>query len=104
MEDVAVDREISACWVRLSNKENGNCIEPEENVSDLQTSSSSLTNIASTDTRATQERERKSNVRRRVEWILFGVMITAVWVLIVGLPIVLYHLPQVRQPYAHACY
>ena len=55
MEDVAVDREISACWVRLSNKENGNCIEPEENASDLQTSSSSLTNIASTDTRATQE-------------------------------------------------
>ena len=103
MEDVAVDGEISACWIKLSNKENGNCIESEENVSDLQPSSSSLTTV-STDTRAIKERERKPNIRRRVEWILFGVMITAVWTLIVGLPIMLYHLPQVRQLHVHACY
>ena len=102
MGDVAVDREISACWIRISNTENGHCIEPEENASDLQPSRSSLT-IASTDTRTTQDaehkHERKSKIRRCVEWILIGVVITAVWMLIVGLPIVLYHLPQVRHSY-----
>ena len=100
MGDVAVDREISAYWIRISNTENGNCIEPEKNVSDLQPPSRTLT-IASTDTRATQdsehEHERNSKVRRYVEWILIGMAIIAVWMLTVGLPIVLYYLPQVRH-------
>ena len=70
-----------------------------ENDSGLQPSSSSLT-ASCTDTVTTpdtdRERQRKSQSRIWVEWILVGVVITAVWILIVGLPLLLYHLPQVR--------
>ena len=70
-----------------------------ENDSGLQPSSSSLT-ASCTDTVTTpdtdRERQRKSQSRIWVEWILVGIVITAVWILIVGLPLLLYHLPQVR--------
>ena len=97
MEDVVVDRDKSVSLIRLSNKpENGKCIEPEENNSSLQPNSSSL-NASCTDIVTTpdtdRERQRKSQTRIR---ILIGLVITAVWILIVGLPILFYHVPQVR--------
>ena len=97
MEDVVVDGDKSVSLIRLSNKpENGKCIEPEENDSGLQPNSSSL-NASCTDIVTTpdtdRERQRKSQTRIR---ILIGLVITAVWILIVGLPILFYHLPQVR--------
>ena len=100
MEDVLVDRDKSVSLIRLSNKpENGKCIEPEENDSGLQPNSSSL-NASCTDIVTTpdtdRERQRKSQTRVWIEWILIGLVITAVWILIVGLPILFYHLPQVR--------
>ena len=100
MEDVVVDRDKAVALIRISDKpESGKSIEPEENGSSLQTPSSSLT-ATSTDIvvaeDADHERQRKSQTRMRVEWVLIGVVITAVWILIVGLPILFYHLPQVR--------
>ena len=100
MEDVVVDQNKFVSLIRLSNKpESGKYIEPKENDSGLQPSSSSLT-ASCTDTVTTpdtdRERQRKSQSRIWVEWILVGVVITAVWILIVGLPLLLYHLPQVR--------
>ena len=97
MEDVVVDRDKSVSLIRLSNKpESGKCIEPEENDSGLQPNSSSL-NASCTDVVTTpdtdRERQRKSQTR---VWILIGLVITAVWILIVGLPIPFYYLPQVR--------
>ena len=100
MEDVVVDRDKSVSLIRLSNKpESGKCNEPEESNSGLQPSSSSLT-ASPTDIVITpdadRERQRKSKTRMWVEWILVGMVITAVWILIVGLAIVFYHLPEVR--------
>ena len=100
MEDMAVDRDKFVSLIMLSDKaESRKSYEPEENGSGLQTSGSSLT-ATSTDIVVTQdadhERQRKSQTRMWVEWILIGVVITAVWILTVGFPILFYHLPEVR--------
>lgn len=101
MEDVAVVRHESVSYIKLPDKpESGKSAEPEKSASALQTSSSSLT-ATSTDVVITpdadHQRQRKSQTRMWVEWILIGVVITAVWILIVGLPILFYHLPEVRS-------
>ena len=100
MEDVAVDRHKPVFFIKLSDKAaSRKCIEPEENSSGLQPPSISLTATCSDEviTRdADHERQRKSQTRMWVEWIFVGLAITAVWLLIVGLPIVLYYFPQVR--------
>ena len=101
MEDMEVDRDKSVSLIMLSDKaESEKSIEPEEDASGLQTSSSSLTET-STDIVVAQdadhERQRKSQTRMWVEWIFIGMVITAVWILIVGFPILFYHLPEVRS-------
>ena len=100
MEDVAVVRHESVSFINLSDKaESGKSTELVENASGLQTSSNSRT-ATSTDIVVTQDadhkRQRKSQTRMWVEWILIGVVITAVWILTVGFPILFYHLPEVR--------
>jgi len=75
------DREVSAPWVRLTDIGNGNYT--EENVT---SSNKSLT--------VDGHKRKESTAREYFERLVIGVVIATVWVLLV-LPIVIYHLPQV---------
>ena len=76
------DREVSAPWVRLTDKGNENYT--EENVT---SSNKSLT--------VDGHKRKGSTARKYFERLVIGVMIATVWVLLI-LPIALYHLPQVN--------
>ena len=76
------DREVSAPWVRLTEKGNGSYT--EENVT---SSNKSLT--------VDGRKRKESTARKYFERLVIGVVIAIVWVLLV-LPIVIYHLPQVN--------
>ena len=73
------DRGVSAPWVRLTDKGNGSYT--EENV----TSSPTVDG----------HKRKESTARKYFERLVIGVVIATVWVLLI-LPIVLYHLPQVN--------
>ena len=77
------DREVSAPWVRLTNT--GNESYTEENVT---SSNKSLTVVG--------HKRRESTARKYFERLVIGVVIATVWVLMLVLPIALYHLPQVN--------
>ena len=76
------DREVSAPWVRLTDKGNENYT--EESVT---SSNKSLT--------VDGHKRKESTTRRYFERLVIGVVIATVWVLLV-LPIALYHRPQVN--------
>jgi len=77
------DREVSAPWVRLTDKGNENCT--EENVT---SSNKSLT--------VDGPKRKGSTARKYFERLVIGVLVIAtVWVLLVS-PIALYHLTQVN--------
>jgi len=73
------DREVSAPWVRLTDKGNGSYT--EENV----TSSPTVDG----------HKRKGSTAWKYFERLVIGVVIATVWVLLI-LPIALYHLPQVN--------
>jgi len=76
------DREVSAPWVRFTDKGNENHI--EENVT---SPNKSLT--------VDGHKRKGSTARKYFERLVIGVVIATVWVLL-ALPIALYHLPQVN--------
>ena len=76
------DREVSAPWVRLTDKGNGNYT--EENV----TSSNKSLSVDG-------HKRKASTARKYFERLVIGVVIATVWALLI-LPIALYHLPQVN--------
>ena len=80
------DREVSAPWVRLTERftDGGNENYTEENVT---SSNKSLT--------VDGHKRKGSTARKYFERLVISVVIATVWVLLI-LPIALYHLPQVN--------
>lgn len=77
-----------AVYVRITDKGDGNCNEPE--------SASIGTPSGGYLTTANKHKRRNFICRKCFEGVVIGVVIAAVWVLL-ALPIALYHLPQVRH-------
>ena len=79
------DREVFAPWVRFTDEGNENY--PEENAT---SSNKSLTVTVD------GHKRKGSTARKYFERLVIGVVIATVWVLMLVLPIALYHLPQVN--------